>query len=111
MNTMTVSDSAASYIAQMRQKKGNPKLMLRVTVLGGGCSGFQYALDFDDTTNPDDVMIENNGPVVVTDEQSLSFLQDAIIDYERTLMGSTFKIKNPNAASSCGCGNSFSVKM
>lgn len=108
---MTISDSAAKRIAFMREKQANPKLMLRVTVLGGGCSGFQYELDFDDHTNADDVMVEKNGAVVVTDPSSLSFLQDAVVDYEQSLMGSAFKIKNPNAASSCGCGNSFSVKM
>ena len=108
---MTISDSAAQRIGIMRQKQDNPKLMLRVRVLGGGCSGFQYELDFDDKTNADDVTVEKNGAVVVTDESSLPFLQNAVIDYEQTLMGSAFKIKNPNAASSCGCGNSFSVKM
>lgn len=105
---MTISDSAAKRIVTMREKQGNPKLMLRVTVLGGGCSGFQYELNFDDQAHADDIPF--NG-VVVTDPSSLSFLQDAVVDYEQSLMGSAFKIKNPNAASSCGCGNSFSVKM
>lgn len=108
---MTISDSAARQIAALCQKRGNPKLMLRVTVLGGGCSGFQYELDFDDQVQADDVTIEKNGSVVVTDSSSLPFLQNALIDYEQSLIGSAFKIKNPNAASSCGCGNSFSVKM
>ncbi len=108
---MTMSDSAAKRIAYMRDKEANPKLMLRVTVLGGGCSGFKYELDFDDKINADDVTIEKNGSVVVTDESSLPLLQNAIVDYEQTLMGSAFKIKNPNAASGCGCGKSFSVKM
>jgi iron-sulfur cluster insertion protein len=108
---MTISDSAAKRIAFMREKQANPKLMLRVAVLGGGCSGFQYQLDFDDQINADDVTIEKNGSKVVTDESSLPFLQNALIDYEQTLMGSAFKIKNPNAASGCGCGKSFSVKM
>jgi len=108
---MTLSDSAASRIAAMRVKQGNPKLMLRVTVLGGGCSGFKYELHFDDHMNADDVTVEKNGAVAVTDETSLPFLQNALIDYEQSLLGSAFKIKNPNAASSCGCGNSFSPKM
>lgn len=108
---MTMSDSAAHRIAAMREKQGNPKLMLRVTVLGGGCSGFKYALDFDDKMNADDVTIEKNGAIVVTDESSLPLLQNALIDYEQSLMGAAFKIKNPNAASGCGCGKSFSVKM
>jgi len=108
---MTMSDSAAKRIAFMRQKQDNPKLMLRVTVLGGGCSGFKYELDFDDQMNADDVTIEKDGSVVVTDESSLPLLQNALVDYEQSLMGSAFKIKNPNAASGCGCGKSFSVKM
>ena len=108
---MTISESAASRITALRIKQGNPKLMLRVTVLGGGCSGFEYKLEFDTQTNADDVTVEKNGAVVVTDETSLPFLQNALIDYEQSLMGAAFKIRNPNAASSCGCGNSFSVEM
>jgi iron-sulfur cluster insertion protein len=106
-----LSESAAKRILAMGQKQGNPQLMLRVTVLGGGCSGFQYELTFDDKFNADDIAIEKNGAKLVTDESSLPFLQDALIDYEQTLMSSAFKIKNPNAASGCGCGKSFSVKM
>jgi iron-sulfur cluster insertion protein len=105
---MAVSDSAVKRIATMREKQGSPNLMLRVTVLGGGCSGFKYQLDFDDKTAADDVTFRG---VVVTDESSLPFLQNALVDYEQNLMGSAFKIKNPNAASSCGCGKSFSTKM
>ena len=105
---MLVSDSAIARVAAMREKQGNPNLMLRVTVLGGGCSGFKYTLDFDDKTAADDISFRGT---VVTDESSLQFLQNALIDYEQSLMGSAFKIKNPNAASSCGCGKSFSTKM
>lgn len=105
---ITISDSAAKHVAALREKEGKPNLMLRVTVLGGGCSGFKYQLDFDDKTAPDDVTFRD---VVVTDESSLPFLENALIDYERNLMGSAFKIKNPNAASSCGCGKSFATKM
>jgi iron-sulfur cluster insertion protein len=106
--TMIISDGAAARVALMREKQGNPNLMLRVTVLGGGCSGFKYELDFDDKTAADDITFRG---VVVTDESSLPFLQNALIDYEKNLMGSAFKIKNPNAASGCGCGKSFSTKM
>ena len=105
---IAISDSAAAKVAAMREKQGNPKLMLRVTVLGGGCSGFKYELDFDDKTAADDIIFRG---VVVTDESSLPFLQNALIDYEQSLMSSAFKIKNPNAASGCGCGKSFSTKM
>ena len=105
---LLISDSAAARVAAIREKQGNPNLMLRVTVLGGGCSGFKYTLEFDDKTTADDITFRGS---VVTDETSLQFLQNALIDYEQTLMGSAFKIKNPNAASSCGCGKSFSTKM
>jgi iron-sulfur cluster insertion protein len=105
---MTIEDSAVARVTAMREKQGNPKLMLRVTVLGGGCSGFKYELDFDDKTAADDITFRG---VVVTDESSLSFLQNAQIYYEQSLMGAAFKIKNPNAASGCGCGKSFSTKM
>jgi iron-sulfur cluster insertion protein len=105
---ITISDSAAARVAIMREKQGNPNLMLRVAVLGGGCSGFKYQLDFDDKTGGEDITFRD---VVVTDESSLPFLQNALIDYETSLMGSAFKIKNPNAASGCGCGKSFSTKM
>ena len=105
---LLVSDSATARVAAMREKQGNPNLMLRVTVLGGGCSGFKYTLEFDDQKHSDDLTFRG---AVVTDESSLSFLQNALIDYEQSLMGSAFKIKNPNAASSCGCGKSFSTKM
>lgn len=106
---ITMTDSCAKRILAMREKQGNPKLMLRVTVLGGGCSGFKYTLEFDDQSQPDDVAIEKNGATLVTDETSLPFLANAMVDYEQTLMGSAFKIKNPNASSSCGCGKSFST--
>lgn len=105
---IAVSDSAAQQVAVLREKEGKPALRLRVTVLGGGCSGFKYQLEFDDQTAADDVTFRD---VVVTDEGSLPFLENALIDYERSLMGSSFKIKNPNAASSCGCGKSFATKM
>ena len=105
---MLISDSAVARVGALREKQGNPNLLLRVTVLGGGCSGFKYTIEFDDKTAADDVTFRG---VVVTDESSLQFLQNALIDYEQSLMGSAFKIKNPNAASSCGCGKSFSTKM
>ncbi len=105
---MTISDSAVARLGEMRTQQGNPNLFLRVTVLGGGCAGFKYQLDFDDKKGDDDQIFRDT---VVTDEASLPFLQNAEIYYETSLMGAAFKIKNPNAASSCGCGKSFSTKM
>lgn len=107
---INVTDSAAKRILALRQKENNEKLMLRITVLGGGCSGFQYELSFDDAVNAGDVTFEKNGAAVVTDEVSLPFLENAEIDFTQSMMKSTFKIVNPNAAASCGCGNSFSVR-
>jgi iron-sulfur cluster insertion protein len=109
MQTVQLSDSAATRILALRTKENNPKLMLRVTVLGGGCSGFQYALDFTDTVNEDDVTFEKNGAALVTDTTSLPMLAGSEVDFEQTMVKSAFKIRNPNAASGCGCGKSFGV--
>lgn len=105
---MTITESALARIKQMREKEGNPVLMLRVTVLGGGCSGFQYELVFDDKKQQDDLVFKE---AVLTDPASLPFLEGATVDYAQTMMSSKFVIKNPNASSACGCGNSFAVKM
>lgn len=105
-----LTDSAAARILTLRQKEQNDKLMLRVTVLGGGCSGFQYQIDLADTLNADDVTFEKNGATLVTDEVSLPFINGAEIDFVSDMMKSAFKIRNPNAAAGCGCGKSFSAK-
>ncbi|MBU6475137.1 MAG: iron-sulfur cluster assembly accessory protein [Alphaproteobacteria bacterium] len=105
---MTISDSAVARLTAMRVQQDNPDLLLRVTVLGGGCAGFKYQLDFDDKKEDGDRVFRDT---VVTDADSLPFLQNAEIYFETSLMGAAFKIKNPNAASSCGCGKSFSTKM
>lgn len=107
---MLITESAAKRIHVLREKEKNPALMLRVTVLGGGCSGFQYELDFDDKVNAGDMTFEKDGAKIVTDEISLPFLNGAEVDYVSDMMKSSFKIRNPNAASSCGCGVSFSVR-
>lgn len=107
---INLTESAAKRIIALRQKESNEKLMLRITILGGGCSGFQYELAFDDQINPGDVTFEKDGAAVVTDETSLPFLNMAEIDFTQSMMKSSFKITNPNAAASCGCGNSFAVR-
>lgn len=106
-----ITASAADRIAVLRSEENNPDLMLRITVLGGGCSGFQYSMEFDDQTDPHDAVFERSGVKVVTDDVSLRYLAGAQIDYVSDLMGSSFVIKNPNAKSSCGCGNSFAPNM
>ena len=106
---ITVSESAARRIAALKVQESAEGAFLRIAVSGGGCSGFQYGLSFDDHQNPDDRVFERDGIVVVVDEVSLDLLAGAEIDFVEDLMGASFQIKNPNAVSSCGCGNSFSI--
>lgn len=108
---MTITESAAKRLAVLRQKEGNDKLMLRVTVLGGGCSGFQYQLDLDDNLAADDLIVDKGGAVLVTDATSMQFLAGAEVDYVQDMIKSSFKIRNPNEAAGCGCGKSFAPKF
>lgn len=103
-----VSGNAARRIARLLE--GEPAgSMLRVTVSGGGCSGYQYGFGFDTDTTADDHVFEANGVTVVVDDVSLDLLAGAELDFVEDLIGASFQIKNPNATSSCGCGSSFSV--
>ena len=104
-----VSDNAAKRIHTLVAEDGTPGTMLRVTVSGGGCSGFKYGFGLDATTNADDRVFKNGGAAVVVDEVSLGLLGGSMVDFVEDLMGAYFAIKNPNAASTCGCGSSFSV--
>ena len=104
-----VSESAARRIAFLREQEQAEGAWLRIAVSGGGCSGFQYGLSFDDQQNPDDFLFQRDGVGVIVDDTSLDLLNGAEIDFVEDLMGASFQIKNPNAASSCGCGNSFSI--
>jgi iron-sulfur cluster insertion protein len=106
---ITVTESAAKRIAFLREQERVGDANLRIAVSGGGCSGFQYGMSFDDQTNPDDRVFERDGIGVVVDEISLDLLAGAEVDFVEDLMGAAFRINNPNAASSCGCGNSFSI--
>ncbi|TXL72884.1 iron-sulfur cluster insertion protein ErpA [Vineibacter terrae] len=105
---VTLSDSAAKRIAFLLSRE-SAEAKLRVAVNGGGCSGFQYMFDFDTNTGDDDVVIEKDGARVLIDSASLELLKGSQIDYVTEMVGASFQIKNPNASSSCGCGNSFSV--
>jgi len=109
--TLTISDAAAKRVQGLIDKKGDADLMLRVTVSGGGCSGFQYGFELEKTREDDDVAFEKNGITVITDDASLDLLNNSEIDFVDDLMGSTFKVNNPNAESMCGCGTSFSIKL
>lgn len=101
-----MTEQALKRVATMRGEKNSAALRLRITVEGGGCSGFQYIFSWDDTVGADDLVFED---AVVTDTVSAPFLEEATIDYVVNLMGEDFKITNPNASSGCGCGTSFAI--
>ena len=106
---LSLTEAAARRIAELARQEAVPDVRLRIAVSGGGCSGFQYGFSFDDTVNPDDRTFARDDAVVVVDETSLELLGGAEIDFVENLAGASFQIRNPNATSSCGCGNSFSV--
>lgn len=106
---LRISASAERRIAALLAEENGPAVSMRVTVSGGGCAGFQYGFSFDDKRNPDDRVFERGLARVVIDEMSLDFLRGAEVDFVEDLVGSYFKVNNPNAASSCGCGTSFSI--
>ena len=107
-STVRLSERAARRIAEIVAGEADARL-LRVAVIGGGCSGFQYTFDLDREVNPDDTVIEKAGATVVIDEVSMGFLGGAEIDFVDDLIGASFKITNPNATAACGCGTSFSI--
>ncbi len=111
--TFDISDSAATRIAQLIAEEPLPaRTLFRVAVLGGGCAGFQYKYDLlEEEAASDDLLIEKHGARVAVDETSLELLKGSMLDYVEELVGAAFEMKNPNAASGCGCGNSFSVAM
>ncbi len=105
---VTLSERAAKRI--VRILSGEPGgTALRISVSGGGCSGFQYGFDLDQTRAPDDLVIERDGATVVIDPISLPYVGGSEIDFVDDLVGQAFKINNPNATASCGCGTSFSI--
>jgi iron-sulfur cluster assembly accessory protein len=105
---VTLSDRAARRIAAILAKEPGGTA-LRVSVSGGGCSGFQYGFDLDRTRAEDDLILERNGAVVLIDSVSLPFVGGSEIDFVDDLIGQSFQVKNPNATASCGCGTSFSI--
>jgi iron-sulfur cluster insertion protein len=106
---INLTENAARRIAMLMAQEKADNAFLRIAVSGGGCSGFQYGLSFDDQRNEDDFVFERNGVGIVVDDVSLGLLNGAEVDFVEDLMGASFQIHNPNAASSCGCGNSFSI--
>mmetsp|Transcript_25601 Transcript_25601/g.32721 ORF Transcript_25601/g.32721 Transcript_25601/m.32721 type:complete len:137 (+) Transcript_25601:217-627(+) len=108
MSDVTLSESAAKRIKAILEKQPD-KSYLRVSVEGGGCSGFSYKFDLDDAANDDDLVVTRDGVSVLVDEMSLEFMAGSEIDFSTELIGAAFKINNPNATAGCGCGTSFSI--
>ncbi len=109
MTQITMTEGLVRRIRQMQAEKSDPGLMLRITVNGGGCQGFEYAFGFAHEKAADDALFEKDGVRLVIDETSLELLAGSEIDFIDELAGASFKINNPNAQSTCGCGTSFSV--
>ena len=107
MNRIEITNNAQEHIASIL-KKDSAKYF-RITVLGGGCAGFQYKFNFENSKNEDDILIHSKKINVIIDEASLELIQNSRIDYVHELIGASFKITNPQATSSCGCGTSFSI--
>lgn len=103
-----VTDRAFARLAEIAQDSGEKKA-LRVAVLGGGCSGFQYEFALEDAPAEGDIVIESDGQRVLVDPESLPFLAGSVVDFKDELIGARFAVENPNATSTCGCGTSFSI--
>jgi iron-sulfur cluster insertion protein len=107
--SLTLTDTLAARIKALQKQENNPALKLRIMVDGGGCQGFEYKFSLDAAVNPEDEVFEKDGVCVVIDDVSLPYMRGATIDYVDDLIGAHFKVNNPNAVSSCGCGTSFAV--
>jgi iron-sulfur cluster assembly accessory protein len=105
---VTISERAARRIGEILQSEGNGA-MLRISVEGGGCSGFQYKFDIARDKAGDDLVIARNDAVVLVDPTSVTFLSGSEVDFVDDLIGASFRVNNPNATASCGCGTSFSI--
>ncbi len=103
------TSAAAAKVASLIKEEGNPNLMLRVHIQGGGCSGFQYSFGFDESEKEGDARVVTDGITLLVDPLSLQYLMGSEVDYVESLQGAQFVIRNPNAATTCGCGSSFSV--
>lgn len=106
---LTLTPAAVAKVRALVEDEGNPDLKLRVYVTGGGCSGFQYGFAFEEQCAEDDTRIEREGVTMVVDSLSLQYLTGAEVHYEEGLEGARFLVRNPNAATTCGCGASFSM--
>ena len=106
---LVFTTAAAEKVRELIEAEGNPALKLRVYISGGGCSGFQYGFTFDEEHQEGDTAVLTAGVTLLVDPMSVQYLFDAEIDYKEDLQGAAFVIRNPNAATTCGCGSSFSV--
>ncbi|QAX81500.1 iron-sulfur cluster insertion protein ErpA [Candidatus Pseudomonas adelgestsugas] len=107
--TLQVTHSAVHKVKSLVNEAGNDRLKLRIFVKGGGCSGFQYGFTVDEDIADDDTIVECEGVSLVVDSMSFQYLAGSEVDYQESLAGSRFMIKNPNATTTCGCGSSFSI--
>ena len=108
-NNIVLSESATNKIRELVLEEQNPDLKLRVYIIGGGCSGFQYGFAFEEDIEDGDFVIDNEGVGMMIDPMSYPYLVGSVVDYKEDLQGSRFVIDNPNAKTTCGCGSSFSV--
>ena len=108
-SSLVFTSAAAVKVAKLIEEEGNPKLMLRIYIQGGGCSGFQYGFTFDEQVNEGDEEIVTDGVKLLVDPMSMQYLMGAEVDYAESLQGAQFVIRNPNASTTCGCGSSFSI--
>lgn len=106
---LLLTDSAVKKVSELMQEENKPNLMLRVFISGGGCSGFQYGFTFEENKNDDDTTVTKGDVTFLIDPMSYQYLAGAEIDYQESLEGAQFVIKNPNAKTTCGCGSSFSA--
>ncbi|CUB05206.1 iron-sulfur cluster insertion protein ErpA [Marinomonas fungiae] len=106
---ISMTDAAAAKLQSLIEEEENDRLMLRVYVTGGGCSGFQYGFTFDEEHQEDDTEVLKNGVKLVVDPLSFQYLVGSEVDYKENLEGARFTVSNPNATSTCGCGASFSI--
>ena len=105
---MTLTDAAAARVGAIAARQGKPAI-LRLSVEGGGCSGFQYKFDLAETAEADDLVSETDGVKLVVDPVSLDLVSGSVVDYVESLGGAAFRVENPNAAAGCGCGSSFGI--
>jgi len=106
---LVFTSAAAKKVSELITEEGNPDLMLRIYVQGGGCSGFQYGFTFDESVGDGDEQVVTDGVTLLIDPMSVQYLMGAEVDYSEGLQGAQFVIRNPNASTTCGCGSSFST--